>query len=332
MKPKIKKLLKNKKVRIGLIIAAIFIAFLMIKGCHQPETIIYTTLPNGSIITTTVGGSSGGGGGGGGGGSTTPSDTGTDTGDDSGWWTWPAWDFFGFDIPNPLDDINWPDFPSTDSDDTEEESFDTRTVLIDNSECTRSAECQNLCSNPVYAKCSGGKCSCSMPEEVEEDLRDVSATLKCTRDDSCDYMCAAANSGDCVNGKCGCITPEIIPTFDTRTVLEEEDECSRDSDCDYKCAAADSGDCNSGVCGCITPPPTITCSDSDYNSRLGSSIVFDVQGTCSVTGSRSVSDYCSGDNLIEYSCSGTYCRTTTKDCSEVDIGYTCSSGKCVLGR
>lgn len=145
-----------------------------------------------------------------------------------------------------------------------------------------------------------------------------SQSPQCSRDSDCEPICANPTYARCEDGSCSCSMP----------VTEEEAAlpvCERDSDCDYLCAASNAGVCTSGECGCATPVEEDVCVDSDF----GRSSEYEYKGTCQADStSRSVTDYCVGGILIEYSCrAGTTCSSEAVDCS-VLLGR---NGACIDG-
>jgi hypothetical protein len=127
----------------------------------------------------------------------------------------------------------------------------------------------------------------------------------CTSDSQCssDYC----NLGLKAVGKCE------TPSTATRTeeTLRNPYECSRSSDCN-KCANPDYDTCVSGKCECVAPP---SCTDTDKN-RDGTTINYQIPGNC-VSPTMNANDFCSGEDLVEYSCVSNECVGKIVDCSFV---------------
>jgi len=76
----------------------------------------------------------------------------------------------------------------------------------------------------------------------------------------------------------------------------------------------------------LVPLVNAVCTDSDNGKN------YLVKGTCN-NGTVSYTDYCTGggyNNLIEYYCSGSFCLSETKSCTDLSSSYACVDGKCVL--
>ncbi len=173
-------------------------------------------------------------------------------------------------------------------------------------QCVQDSDCTNICSNPTYARCLEGSCSCSIPSEPSED-----DSLFCEDSDGYNFT----NAGYCLEGG------DFIRT------AKSEDSCllQNTTVLEYYCSSADKKcysmmvtcedlygtgySCFEGAC---IPPkvilePITTCSQYCQSIERGDF----TSGTCKI-GRGTGETVCSASSL-QYIAGG---------------DYTCSSGFC----
>lgn len=173
-------------------------------------------------------------------------------------------------------------------------------------QCTQDSDCINICSNPTYARCLQGSCSCSIPSEPSED-----DSLFCEDSDGYNFT----NEGYCLEGG------DFIRT------ARSEDSCllQNTTVLEYYCSSSDKK-CYSMMIDCETQYGTgYTCFEG---ACIPPTVVLEPITTCSqYCISLGRGDFTSGTCKVGRGTGETVCSASSLQYL-VGGDHTCSSGFC----